>query len=102
LSKFNDCKLIILEFCHNSSLKQFFRSGAKIPLRKRLEIAAGACDGLMYLHERQVGHFDLTPHNILLTRDLTPKLCDFGLSQKVEEEFLTTSKGFTLAYCAPE
>jgi serine/threonine protein kinase len=98
LSKYNDCKLIILEFCHNQNLKLYLRNVAKVPLAKRLEIAAGVVEGLSYLHSKRIGHFDLKPHNILLTSDLVPKICDFGLSERVEDEQTRESKGFTIAY----
>eukprot|EP00416_Gambierdiscus_australes_P040070 CAMPEP_0171109502 /NCGR_PEP_ID=MMETSP0766_2-20121228/70815_1 /TAXON_ID=439317 /ORGANISM="Gambierdiscus australes, Strain CAWD 149" /LENGTH=409 /DNA_ID=CAMNT_0011571247 /DNA_START=52 /DNA_END=1281 /DNA_ORIENTATION=- len=39
--------------------------------------------GLHYLHTAGIYHRDLTPGNCLVNRDLTVKICDFGLSRAV-------------------
>ena len=37
-------------------------------------------DGLLFLHQNNATHNDLKPSNILLTRDGTVKISDFGVS----------------------
>jgi len=44
--------------------------------------------GLLYLHSAGVYHRDLTPGNCLVNRDLTVKICDFGLSRAIVAERL--------------
>lgn len=102
LASYNQTKLIILEFCHNQNLKLYLNKAEKLPIQKRLEIVQGVAHGLQYIHSKNIGHFDLKPHNVLLRQDLTPAICDFGLSEIVKGERNRRSKGFTLAYCAPE
>ncbi|KAK1614151.1 hypothetical protein QYE76_019668 [Lolium multiflorum] len=49
----------------------------------RYKIIKGVCDGLNYLHSGSkdaIYHMDLKPANILLDKDMTPKIGDFGLS----------------------
>lgn len=41
-----------------------------IPLRRRAELALGAVNGMAYLHELRIVHFDLKPDNLLLDGDL--------------------------------
>lgn len=81
LASYNDTKLIILEFCHNQNLKLYLNKAEKLPILKCLEIVQGVANGLQYIHSKDIGHFDLKPHNVLLSQDLTPKICDFGLSE---------------------
>jgi interleukin-1 receptor-associated kinase 1/coatomer subunit beta' len=52
----------------------------------RYKIIKGTCEGLKYLHEglgSPMYHLDLKPGNILLDKNMAPKLADFGLSKLV-------------------
>jgi serine/threonine protein kinase len=40
-------------------------------------------EGIQYLNSKGLGHCDLKPANILLAADMTPKLADLGLSEKL-------------------
>ena len=48
-------------------------------------IIRGTCEGLNHLHEQgqPIYHLDLKPANILLDRNMMPKIADFGLSKIV-------------------
>ena len=51
---------------------------------KRFKIIKGICEGLKYIHdelEEPIYHLDLKPDNILLDKDMVPKIADFGLSR---------------------
>jgi serine/threonine protein kinase len=41
-------------------------------------IGAGIAAGVEYLHAEGIAHLDLKSSNILLSRDLVPRICDFG------------------------
>ena len=55
------------------------------------------------MHAKKMVHFDLKPSNILLAADGTAKIGDMGLSQFLNQEYVTrtTSLG-TFAWVAPE
>jgi serine/threonine protein kinase len=58
-------------------------------------------EGLKHAHDKNITHRDLKPSNILLTKDKTPKITDWGLA-KIGDKSSTTTRGFTLAYAPPE
>ncbi|KAM0880225.1 hypothetical protein ACQ4PT_033729 [Festuca glaucescens] len=73
-------------------------------------IIRGTCEGLHYLHKGRgerdyIYHLDLKPDNILLGKDLIPKIADFGLSRLFGEskthETSSRMKG-TFGFMAPE
>ncbi|KAI3832415.1 hypothetical protein MKX03_020649, partial [Papaver bracteatum] len=74
----------------------------------RIKIALGAARGLAYLHEDSsphVIHRDFKSSNILLERDFSPKVSDFGLARTALEEgdqHITTRVMGTFGYVAPE
>jgi len=70
-----------------------------------LEAAAQVTEALAHLHRAGILHRDLTPKNILLTREGHPKVMDFGLAYLLQESQRLTRTGFTLGtplYMAPE
>lgn len=63
------------------------------------------CNGLNYLHSKNIIHKDLKPKNILIKND-TIKICDFGISRKRTDEktFTKESENIcgTSGYISPE
>ncbi|KAF7154565.1 hypothetical protein RHSIM_Rhsim01G0116200 [Rhododendron simsii] len=104
-------RALIYEFLPNDSLEKFASSDHDkhfLGWKKLLEIALGIAKGIEYLHQgcdRQILHFDIKPHNILLDKKLNPKITDFGQAKLCSKEqsivSMTTARG-TIGYIAPE
>jgi len=81
---------LCFEYVHKGSLNKLISdesTGFNWPIRYR--IIKGICEGLKYLREGfeyPIMHFDLKPDNILLDKDMVPKIADFGLSKLFGEE----------------
>ncbi|XP_062096121.1 probable LRR receptor-like serine/threonine-protein kinase At1g07650 isoform X3 [Humulus lupulus] len=103
--------LLVYEYMENNSLAHsLFGSGEgqlKLEWNTRQRICIGIARGLAFLHEEsalKIVHRDIKATNILLDRDLTPKISDFGLAKLNEEEntHISTRVAGTIGYMAPE
>lgn len=103
--------LLVYEYMENNSLAQalFSPKHKQIPLDwpTRFKICSGIAKGLAFLHEEsplKFVHRDIKATNILLDKDLTPKISDFGLARLDEEEntHVSTKVAGTIGYMAPE
>lgn len=95
---------IAMEFVEGTSLAELL-STRKSERRRLLEVIRLAAQGLARAHEKGVVHRDVKPANILVARDGTPKVADFGLAHLVGAETRLTKTGSTLGtplYMAPE
>ncbi len=93
-----------LEFCDGGSLQQKLDGTPLDPYKAAalLETLARAMD---FAHQRGIVHRDLKPANILLTADGTPKITDFGLAKRLDDEQGQTGTEAILGtptYMAPE
>ena len=92
---------MITEYCPKGDLVQYIsKEGFKDEEEKR-RIEYEILEGLEYLHRHGIAHCDLKPDNILLTEEMTPKICDFGLSKDIHEDNEGIMDG-ALQYSAPE
>jgi eukaryotic-like serine/threonine-protein kinase len=94
-------------------LKQAQLLGLALPPASCARILTGACEGLAYAHDRadtttgeplNLIHRDISPDNLLLSRQGTVKVVDFGIA-KVADQGHRTQTGVVkgkLAYMAPE
>ncbi|KAH1222938.1 putative leucine-rich repeat receptor-like serine/threonine-protein kinase [Glycine max] len=94
----------------SSRSKQGNRSGEsrlKLDWPTRHKICLGIARGLAFLHEEsrlKIVHRDIKATNVLLDKDLNPKISDFGLAKLDEEDntHISTRIAGTYGYMAPE
>ncbi|KAM3206205.1 hypothetical protein ACQJBY_061715 [Aegilops geniculata] len=102
-------RAICLEYVQGGSLdNQLFAESCRLDWDKCYKIIKGICEGLHYLHnaDTPIYHLDLKPANILLDKDMTAKIGDFGLSRLFDsaQTYITASRDLkgTFGYMPPE
>ncbi len=94
---------IAMALCSGESLRAKIKRGPLDPA-EALSIAAQAADGLAAAHASGIIHRDVKPANILVTREGTARIADFGLAKITGEDRLTRAGHAvgTVAYMSPE
>lgn len=106
-----DHRIIVYGYLENNSLAQTLlgenSSNIQFDWSTRHKISVGVARGLAFLHEEvhpHIIHRDIKASNILLDKDLTPKISDFGLAKLFPDHLthVTTRVAGTVGYLAPE
>jgi ABC-type oligopeptide transport system substrate-binding subunit/predicted Ser/Thr protein kinase len=90
---------IVMEYVEGKSLHE----DRPEVLEETLKFMRQVCAGLEHAHSHGIIHRDLKPENVVIARDGTAKLMDFGLARSVASRY--TSEGMvagTVFYLAPE
>ncbi|XP_020081226.1 probable LRR receptor-like serine/threonine-protein kinase At1g53420 [Ananas comosus] len=107
-------RALVYEYMPNGSLDKHIFSANGVAGRRTFtwdklnDIALGIARGINYLHQgcdKRILHFDIKPQNVLLDRNFTPKVSDFGLAKLYPKDTslvsMSTTRG-TTGYIAPE
>ncbi|XP_002519542.2 putative serine/threonine-protein kinase isoform X1 [Ricinus communis] len=104
-------RYLVYDYMENNSLTQTLlgkeQNRMKFSWEARRNISFGVARGLAYIHEEvkpHILHRDIKASNILLDKDFTPKVADFGLSRILRDNtsHVSTRVAGTLGYLAPE
>jgi serine/threonine-protein kinase len=97
---------IIMELVEGESLQsRLAESSPYLPLNEVSELGKELLAGLSHAHAKGIIHRDIKPANILITREGTAKLADFGIARAANDaESLTAAGSFigTPSYSSPE
>lgn len=93
-----------MELIDGESLDRILERRGRLSWEETVTLAKQLCDALQHAHEQGIIHRDLKPSNLMILRDGTLKLTDFGIAKDLDETALTSANCTvgTAAYMSPE
>ncbi|MFG1944919.1 serine/threonine protein kinase [Nonomuraea sp. NPDC048826] len=99
-----DTVYLVMKFVDGEPLDRLLTRLGRIAPQPAMELIAQAASALQAVHDRGIVHRDVKPGNLLVQRDGTLVLTDFGIARSDLGNRLTDAGMVlgTAAYCAPE
>ena len=95
---------IVMEYIDGETLKEYINKNKPIKWQTACEIAIQIANALSAAHENGIIHRDIKPHNILITKDATVKVADFGIARAVSSDTVVAGGSAlgSVHYISPE
>ncbi len=95
---------IVMEYIDGESLEKIIYRRKKLTVTDSIFITKNILQGLAFAHSKGFIHRDIKPSNIILAKDGSVKIMDFGISKAINEKGMTKTgaKVGTLYYMSPE
>ena len=102
--KYRGTPYIAMEFVDGEPLDRALTRRGRLGWDEAFGYAKQLCEALHHAHEKGIIHRDLKPSNLMITREGTLKLTDFGIAKDADVTALTGANSTigTAAYMSPE
>lgn len=99
-----DTYYIVMEYIEGKTLKQLIREKRRMQPAEVAGIARQICRALVHAHNNHIIHRDIKPHNIMVTKEGTAKVMDFGIARAVTSSTVTNTGSVigSVHYFSPE
>ena len=102
VSHSDDVEYIVMELVDGITLKQYMERRGAINWKEALQFKKQIAKALAHAHSRGIVHRDIKPQNIMLLKDGTIKVADFGIAA-LENEVEDSNQAIgSIHYIAPE
>ena len=99
----SDTEYIVMELIDGITLKQYMERRGRMDWRESLHFITQIMRGLSHAHSRGIIHRDIKPQNIMVLRDGSVKVADFGIACLANAgQTLTQEALGSVHYIAPE
>ena len=103
VSHSDDIEYIVMELIDGITLKQYMDRRGMLSWKETLHFSKQIAKALSHAHERGIIHRDIKPQNIMLLRDGTIKVGDFGIAALENEIYENNGQAIgSIHYIAPE
>jgi serine/threonine protein kinase len=101
----NGTHYIVMEYVDGMTLKEYIRKEGRLTSKEAVRIASQICSALHHAHENNIVHRDIKPQNILINKEGTAKVADFGIARAVTSSTVTMAGANVIGsvhYFSPE
>jgi tetratricopeptide (TPR) repeat protein len=104
LMDFEDRHFITMEYVSGQDLKGLIRQTGQLAMPTALSITKQICEGLSEAHRLGVVHRDLKPSNIMIDKQGSARIMDFGIARSLKTKGITRAGAMigTPEYISPE
>ena len=88
---------ITMEYVEGENLKNMIRMSRQLGIGTAISVAKQVCEGLAEAHKLGVVHRDLKPSNIMIDREGSVRILDFGIARSLKEKGITGAGVITTA-----
>lgn len=99
-----DAEYMVMELIDGITLKQYMERRGQLNWREALHFITQIMKGLGHAHSRGIIHRDIKPHNVMILRDGSVKVADFGIAYLIAsaDNTLTQEALGSVHYISPE
>ncbi len=103
VSRNSDLEYIVMEVIEGITLKQYMERRGQMDWREALHFITQIMRGLNHAHSRGIIHRDIKPQNIMILRDGSVKVADFGIACIADASQTLTQEALgSVHYISPE
>ena len=103
VSRGGDMEYIVMELIDGITLKQYMEKRGQLNWRESLHFITQIMRGLSHAHSRGIIHRDIKPQNIMVLRDCSVKVADFGIACLADSAQTLTQEALgSVHYISPE
>lgn len=81
---FNNTAYIVMDYLEGITLKEYLKTRTTIPFDEAVTLLMPIMEDLVKVHETGLVHRDISPDNIMIVKDGTARLMDFGAARQTE------------------
>jgi len=98
-----ETEYIVMELIDGITLKQYMERRGQLNWREALHFITQIMHGLSHAHSRGIVHRDIKPQNIMVLRDGSVKVADFGIASLINSSQTVTQQALgSVHYISPE
>lgn len=99
-----DADYIVMELVEGITLKQYMeRRGGYLNWKESLHFAVQIAKALEHAHNQGIVHRDIKPHNVMILKDGSAKVTDFGIARIMSSQSTLTKEALgSVHYISPE